>query len=88
LNVVDEKITTEEIVQFPMDVSDSFGDTVLLIRDIRYLRYCTISAKIFKSLHQICRVYKLVSRHRYGPFVSKSKLIEMKMRAGEMFSDI
>lgn len=27
MNVVDEKITTEEIVQFPMDVSNSFGDT-------------------------------------------------------------
>jgi len=28
LNVVDEKTIREGIVQFPMDESDSFGDTV------------------------------------------------------------
>jgi len=37
LNVVDKKITTEEIVQFPMDVSDSFGDTGKIVTIIWHL---------------------------------------------------
>jgi hypothetical protein len=41
LNVVDELTITEEIVQFPMDESDSFGDTVTTI----CLKKCTISSE-------------------------------------------
>jgi len=31
LNVVDEKITAREIVQFPIDELDTFGNTVKVI---------------------------------------------------------